>query len=62
MYKFKQVFEISTALVKEQVINQGKKVLIFFSCVTLRSPMMTHPRPLISVTDYHEQRKDPLTP
>ena len=30
MYKFKQVFEISAALVKEQVINQGKKVLIFF--------------------------------
>ena len=30
MYTFKQVFEISAALVQEQVINQRKKVLIFF--------------------------------
>ena len=33
-YIFKQVFEISVALVKEQVINQGKKSIddFFFLC------------------------------
>ena len=46
MHKFKQVFEISAALVKKQVINPGK--VLFFSCVTLRSSMRTHPRPLTS--------------
>ena len=61
MHKFKQVFQISAALVKEQVTNQGKSIDNFFSCVTLRSSMRTHPCPLISVTDYHEKQKDPLT-
>ena len=55
MHKFKQVFEISAALVKKQVINQGK--VLFFSCVTLRSSMRTHPRPLTSVTDHHKNTK-----
>ena len=32
MHKFKQVFEISAALVKEQVINEGKVLIIFFLC------------------------------
>ena len=62
-YIFKQVFEISVALVKEQVINQGKKSIDdFFSCVTLQGSMRTHQRPLISVTDHHEKHKDSLTP
>ena len=46
MYKFKQVFDISAALVKEQVINQGKKYWWFFF--------------LCDVTELYEDAPTPL--
>ena len=65
MYKFKQVFEISAAFVKEQVINQGK-TYFFFLCDVMKlyeaSPPLTPPHPVISVTDHQEKHKEPPTP
>ena len=46
MYKFKQVFEILAALVKEQVINQGKSIDDFFCVCDVTELYEDPPMPL----------------
>ena len=46
MYKFKQVFEISEALVKKQVKNQVKKYCWFFFLCDVKEPCEDPPTPL----------------